>query len=60
MITVMVAVLVKPFTLIVMVAVPVAVDGAVYRSEVFEVFLNVPMPLQDHVNVGWVVMTLPN
>ena len=41
----MVAVLVKPFTLTVMVAVPVAVDGAVYWSEVFDVFLNVPMPL---------------
>jgi hypothetical protein len=41
----MVAMLVRPFTLIVMVALPVAADGAVYWSEVFDVFLNVPMPL---------------
>jgi hypothetical protein len=58
----MVAVLVNevPLTLMVRVAVPVPVDGAVYWSVVFEVFLKVPMPLQVQVNVGCVARTAPN
>jgi hypothetical protein len=58
----MLAVLVSevPLTLTLTVAVPVAVEGAVYCNVVFEVCLNVPMPLQVQIKVGCVAMALPN